>query len=81
MDLLGTDIVERITPMCMGCGKNSIIRAHWFQFVAWERGMLIQDAFPELNPAERELLKTGTHPECWDKMFSEEEETVKDCGD
>lgn len=30
----------------------------------------IQDIFPYLTPAERELLISGTCGECWEKMFS-----------
>jgi len=34
----------------------------------------IQDAFPYLSTGEREQIMTGTHPECWEKMFPEEDE-------
>ena len=33
----------------------------------------IQDAFPELSPAQRELLITGTHEKCWDDLFGKED--------
>lgn len=29
------------------------------QIAAWEGGMLIQNAMPNLTPAEREFIKTG----------------------
>lgn len=32
----------------------------------------IQDIFPYLSPAERELLLSGTCNECWEKMFPPE---------
>ena len=35
--------------------------------------ILIQQAFPEMTSGERELLKTGFHPACWDSLFNEEE--------
>tara|TARA_R110002012_G_scaffold118979_1_gene267950 strand:- start:386 stop:556 length:171 start_codon:yes stop_codon:yes gene_type:complete len=41
------------------------------QFVAWEKGALIQDAFPNLTPDEREFLKTGITPDEWDAMFGD----------
>jgi hypothetical protein len=34
----------------------------------------VQDAFPYLSAGEREQIMTGTHPECWEKMFPEEDE-------
>lgn len=36
-------------------------------------GVLLQDAFPNLSPAEREFIKTGITPEEWDDAFGEEE--------
>lgn len=76
-DLVGTDIIEYITKKCVQCGKSSIVRARWHQFIAWHNGTLIQEAFPEMSVVERELLKTGIHPECWELIFPSEEE----CGD
>jgi len=29
----------------------------------------IQDALPSLSADERELLMTGTHAHCWEKMW------------
>ena len=36
------------------------------------RQRLIQDAFPQLSPAEREFLITGMTKEEWGEAFSEE---------
>jgi len=39
-------------------------------YFAWMNGrMLIQDAFPQLTPDEREFLVTGVTPAEWDSMF------------
>jgi hypothetical protein len=35
--------------------------------------MHIQDAFPDLSVDDRELIKTGIHPWCWDIMMDEED--------
>jgi hypothetical protein len=32
-------------------------------------GVLLQDAFPNLSPAEREFIKTGITPEEWHEYF------------
>lgn len=37
-------------------------------------GVLLQDAFPNLSPAEREFIKTGITPEEWDEYFGIDEE-------
>jgi hypothetical protein len=41
------------------------------QVVAWQNGMLIQDAMPELAPSDREFIKTGITSEEWDGLFKD----------
>lgn len=33
-------------------------------------GELIQDILPAMSLEQREMIITGTHPECWDAMFA-----------
>ena len=40
---------------------------------AWNNGMLIQNACPELTDEEREFIMTGITPEEWAAEFGEEE--------
>lgn len=35
------------------------------QLDAWQKGALIQDAMPQLDPDEREFVLTGICPDCW----------------
>lgn len=35
----------------------------------WANGENIQDALPDLNEDQRELLISQTCPECWEKMW------------
>jgi hypothetical protein len=37
----------------------------------WQNGVHIQDAFIDMVADERELLKTGIHPECWVLLFDD----------
>jgi|TARA_R110000765_G_scaffold80688_1_gene158141 hypothetical protein len=39
---------------------------------AWQGGMLIQDAMPNLSAAEREFIKTGLTPRDWLDMFKDD---------
>ncbi len=41
---------------------------------AWNRGMMIQDAFPMLDAGQREFILTGITPEEWAATFSDEED-------
>lgn len=36
---------------------------------AYNRGALLQNAFPRQNAGEREFLKTGITPEKWEEIF------------
>ena len=68
--------VKIITGPCIECNQHSMltIEATDEQLDAYENGTKnIQSIFPELSPEVRELLVTGTHPECWKKMWEEED--------
>ena len=41
------------------------------QLAAWQGGVLIQRAMPNLTPDEREFLMTGYTPEDWEEIFGE----------
>jgi hypothetical protein len=38
------------------------------QLEAWQSGTYIQDAMPELDPAQREFLMTGITADEWDEL-------------
>ena len=42
------------------------------EYNAWMGGMLIQEAMPRLNSAEREFLKTGLTNTDWFDMFKDD---------
>lgn len=50
------------------CGNTFLIPVPMSEHDAWIDGMLIQDAMPSLNKEDRELLISGTCPECWKSM-------------
>jgi len=53
----------------MVCGDNSVMTVDSASYLSWKDGALIQDAFPEMDAATREVIKTGTHGKCWNEMF------------
>lgn len=57
-------------PLCMHCGEAEPLTLSSLQLEAWQAGAMIQDAFPDLSIEAREQIKSGTHAECWDKMFA-----------
>jgi len=61
-----TIVVEK---KCFHCGKMARVEVPREQYEAWRSGVLAQNAFPQLPPEDREMLISGTHPECWKAMF------------
>jgi tRNA(Arg) A34 adenosine deaminase TadA len=56
---------------CVVCGSSAILHdVDALGFVQWsELKVNIQDALPDLDPDQRELLMTGTHAHCWETMW------------
>lgn len=55
-----------MTKPCIICQQRSEITLPIEALLRWESGEYIQVAWPDGTPDERELLLTGTHPNCWD---------------
>ena len=72
------EVTEVETPRCCFCGERSKIWVDLSAYSAWQSGTLLQDAFPNVSPSERELLKMGTHPACWDAMFGDPDDDDED---
>ncbi len=66
--------MQVLTKPCMGCGQQNSVEVDGEAYAYWQRGGLIQDAFPSLTVDERELLRTGTCPPCWDRLLTPEDE-------
>jgi hypothetical protein len=62
------------TPPCFHCNSVSEIEVDDQAYNNWKAGQLIQNAFPNFTLQERELLKTGIHPDCWDILFPDEDD-------
>lgn len=56
------------------CGDWKDIYVDEDSYKEWVNGKLIQKCFPHMSSDDRERLITGICPECWDILFSEEQE-------
>lgn len=56
---------------CPFCGAESVISVFEDDYLAWEQGALVQDAFPYLSADDREMLISGICPTCWEKTFGQ----------
>jgi hypothetical protein len=70
---LGAGGDKPATIVLVGTGKKIVvdhsldaINQSWF---FWTSGKKIQEAFPFLNPEEREFLMTGITPSEWNEIF------------
>lgn len=72
---MATATIEIDTKPCFMCSKAGKVTVDLEGYELYNAGVLIQDAFPDLSDDVREMLITGTHPECWDAMFPDEDET------
>lgn len=57
------------TRPCIVCHKTSEVEMTDDELNAYNSGQPIQNALPEWSADDRELLISGTHSTCWDKMF------------
>jgi hypothetical protein len=66
-----------VLKKCMHCQKEIPLVVDGEKYSQWKKGeILIQDALPNLNPGERELLISGTCNDCWNTMFADLDEEL-----
>lgn len=75
---MATVIVQ--SPPCPFCTKRTEVQVDEGRYAAWQHdwksgGPLcyIQVAMPELSADDREVLISGTCPECWERVFGGDE--------
>lgn len=65
---------------CAQCKRTFTLRVRFEDYMLFDSPYRphIQDIFPYLTPVERELLISHTCEECWNKMFSFNDEEVSE---
>lgn len=61
------------TKRCVVCREFGDLAVWEDDYNRYINGALIQDAFPDLMTPAREQIVSGTHPECWIKLFGDDE--------
>jgi hypothetical protein len=65
----------RVVGKCPLCKKDWHIDVDTHNYAMWRNNMcLIQDAFPDMGPSDRELLISGICNDCWQTMFKPDDE-------
>ena len=68
------EMVEMVCPRCMFCGIQTILEVPLDAFLKRSNGAAVQVAFPEMPKEVREIVISGTHPECWAAEFGNDDE-------
>jgi hypothetical protein len=59
------------TARCSVCGYKGEVEVPNSGLFRYTSGALAQEAFPSLSAPLREQIISGTHPECWGRLFEE----------
>ena len=59
---------------CHICGEEKILKVRKDELKAYVNGAFVQVAFGDMSKEDRERIKTGICPTCWDKINADEEE-------
>lgn len=63
------------TKTCVVCGQGGEVEVTDAELLAYNaKPGFIQDVLPRLSDGEREMLISGTHSECFDALFSVDDE-------
>ena len=63
-----------ITKACIVCDLPSEVHLDAAKVARYEAGEHVQNVWPDMPANQREMLITGTHPACWDQLFSDDHE-------
>ena len=58
-----------VTKTCCVCHKEASITVDRTKYDRWIAGEHAQNVFRDLSADDREILISGTHPECWNELF------------
>jgi hypothetical protein len=62
------------TKTCSVCDEYELWVLDRVAVEKWQAGEYLERAFPNMSIEDREILISGTHPACWDKLFPKEED-------
>lgn len=56
---------------CPICGHEHELTVDFVQYLKWESGELVQNAFPHMSPTDRERFISNLCPDCQKEVFKE----------
>jgi hypothetical protein len=55
---------------CPFCSERTDLLINKFAYARWQKGMLVQDAFPKRSATDRETLISGLCEKCQDEYLT-----------
>ena len=74
----GAEETYQLTRVCYICKEKSFVLVCAELYRIWDSGHLIQNVWPNLTPAQREMIKLGYHDDCWEETFGSAKTTVEE---
>ena len=78
----GATYTIQLNRVCYICKEKSFVLVDAVLYRLWDSGSLIQNVWPGLTPAQREMIKLGYHDDCWEETFgsgkNDDEESDED---
>lgn len=62
-------VYETLVIDCPSCTKETELIVDMKAYIRWEKGQLVQNAFPSMNSTQREVLVSGLCPTCQNEFF------------
>lgn len=56
---------------CPICGREHELIVDFEQYLEYQSGALVQDAFPHMSPTDRKRFVSGLCPDCQKEVFRE----------
>tara|TARA_R100000781_G_scaffold31782_6_gene23236 strand:- start:360 stop:659 length:300 start_codon:yes stop_codon:yes gene_type:complete len=78
MRVMGERMLDRFAE-CNECMRGETVKVKVSEMSAYMRGVLMQDAFPDLSDAELNIVNGSVNPyflcnTCWDQLMVDEDE-------
>jgi hypothetical protein len=65
-----------VSTTCVFCGKEHLTEMPFEKYVRWHNGEHLQKVFPDWTPDQREIVISGTCPQCWEQNMSDPEPDI-----
>ena len=70
-DAIGDRASSSFTTRCVYCKGSTLVTLLTDKYRQWKGGAHVQNVWPGMPIGDREILTSGTHSPCFDKLYEE----------